>query len=58
VNNPTDRPIETFLHRAMDLPDLEFPTVRMRFEPGEYRVLVDGDGAAQAQGPHGEDRSG
>jgi hypothetical protein len=58
VNNPTDRPIVTILHRAMDLPDLEFPTARMRFEPGEYRVLVDGDGAVRAQGPRGEDPSG
>jgi hypothetical protein len=58
VNNPTDRPIETMLRRVMDLPDLDFPNVQMRFEPGEYRVLVDGDGAAQAQGPQGEDRSG
>jgi hypothetical protein len=39
VNNPTDRPIEATLRRAMDLPGLEFSRARMAFQPGEYRVL-------------------
>jgi hypothetical protein len=42
VNNPTDRSIETILRRVIALPGLELPTARMRFEPGEYRVLLAG----------------
>ncbi|MEE8475353.1 MAG: hypothetical protein V3T01_08390 [Myxococcota bacterium] len=42
VNNPTDRSIDTILRRAIALPGLELPATRMRFEPGEYRVLLSG----------------
>jgi hypothetical protein len=39
VNNPTDKPIKTTLHKAMDLPGLEFRDKMLTVKPGEYVVL-------------------
>jgi hypothetical protein len=39
VNNPTDSPVETTLHKAMDLPGLTLSDVSVTLKPGEYRVL-------------------
>ncbi len=42
VNNPTARHVETTVRAVIALPGLDLPAARMRFEPGEYRVLVAG----------------
>ena len=39
VNNPTDRPIETELHKTMELPGFVFKKRSVTLQPGEYRVL-------------------
>jgi hypothetical protein len=39
ANNPTDHPIETTLHRAMNLPGLNFSDTRITLQAGEYRAL-------------------
>jgi hypothetical protein len=46
VNNPTDHPVETTLHQAMDLPGLALADLKTTFQPGEYRVLELGGAAA------------
>ncbi len=42
MNNPTARHVETTVRAVIALPGLDLPAARMRFEPGEYRVLVAG----------------
>ncbi len=39
VNNPTDHPITTTLHKAMELPGLVFTGKQLTVQPGEYRVI-------------------
>jgi len=39
VNNPGDRPVETTLRQAMDLPGLRFAERRLAVPPGGYVVL-------------------
>ncbi len=39
VNNPTDQPITSLLHQAMDLPGFIFPDTKITLQPGEYRVV-------------------
>ena len=39
VNNPTDKPITSTLHKAMDVPGLVFSGAAVTMQPGEYRVL-------------------
>lgn len=40
VNNPTDKPVTTTLRKAMDLPGLVFPGIKITLKPGEYRVIM------------------
>jgi hypothetical protein len=45
VNNPTDQPITTTLHRNMDLPGFAFSTQDLTLAPGDDRVVYGVDPA-------------